>query len=109
MGDTAQRQTSASPSRERGKEELARLQQLIEETVVALTALDAPALERIRSEVQGLTAVPLTSAELAAAVSSHRVLGALLRETERNLRLFRVGPVSALQVSETGCYAFPPS
>lgn len=84
-----------------------RLQQIIEDAVTALTALDPQALERIRSEVQGMAAVPLSSAEIAALFPAYRLLGALLQETERNLKLFRVTSHFAQQASDTGCYAFP--
>lgn len=84
-----------------------RLQQLIEDAVAALTALDAYALEQIRSEIQGLPVVQLSSADSAAVESSHRLLGALLQETERNLRLFRGSSLSAQQTTAAGCYAFP--
>ncbi|MGO8717928.1 MAG: hypothetical protein ACLQMO_01765 [Acidobacteriaceae bacterium] len=86
---------------------MSRLQQTMEDAVTALTALDARGLERIRSEVQGMAAVPLSSAEIAALLPTHRLLGALLQETERNLKLFRVASHSAQQASDTGCYAFP--
>jgi hypothetical protein len=84
-----------------------RLQQLMEDAVVALTALDAYTLERIQTEMQGLAAVPLSSADVAAVLPLHRLLGALLQETERNLKLFRVSSLSARQAEDTGCYAFP--
>jgi hypothetical protein len=86
-----------------------RLQQLIEDAVAALTALDAYALEKIRSEIQVLPPAPCSAAEIAAVEASHRLLGALLQETARNLKLFRVSTVSGHQTSETGCYAFPPT
>jgi hypothetical protein len=85
-----------------------RLQQLIEDAVAALTALDAYALEKIRSQIQVLPPVQCSAAEIAAVESSHRLLGALLQETARNLKLFRASSVSSHQTSETGCYAFPP-
>lgn len=84
-----------------------RLQQLIEDAVSALTALDAYALEKIRSELHGLPRVELSASDIAAIEASHRLLGALLQETARNLRLFRASSVCGQQDSE-GCYAFPP-
>jgi hypothetical protein len=84
-----------------------RLQQLMEDAVVALTALDAYTLERIQTEMQGLAGDPLASTEAAAILPLHRLLGALLQETERNLKLFRVISLSARQAEDTGCYAFP--
>jgi hypothetical protein len=86
---------------------MSRLQQKIEEAIVALTALDPNALERILAEIQVLAADPLASADAAAILPLHRLLGALLRQTERNLKLFRVSSLSARQAEDTGCYAFP--
>ena len=84
-----------------------RLQPMIEEAVVALTVLDPHALERIQAEMQGLAAVPLSPADAATVLPPHRLLGALLQETERNLKLFRINWLSARQAEDTGCYAFP--
>ncbi|MGH9617720.1 MAG: hypothetical protein ACRD28_13350 [Acidobacteriaceae bacterium] len=86
---------------------MARLQRLIEDAVSALTALDAYALEQIRLETQGLGSVALSSTDSAALLDSHRLLGALLQETERNLKLFRATSISAQQACDTGCYAYP--
>jgi hypothetical protein len=86
---------------------MSRLQQMIEEAVVALTAFDSHALERIQAEMQGLVAAPLSSADAATVLPLHRLLGALLQETERNLKLFRINSLSARQPEDTGCYAFP--
>jgi hypothetical protein len=85
-----------------------RLQQLIEDAVSALTALDTYALEKIRSEIQRLPVAQLSAAEMARLEVSHRLLGALLQETSRNLRLFRASSVCAHQDSEASCYALPP-
>ena len=85
-----------------------RLQQLIEDAVSALTALDAYALEKIRSEIQGLPIDSLSAADVAAIEASHRLLGALLQETARNLRLFRVASGRGRQEREAGYYAAPP-
>jgi hypothetical protein len=85
-----------------------RLQQLIEDAVTSLTALDAYALEQIRLEIQGLKVAETSAAEMAAVEASHRLLGALLQETARNLRLFRAGSACGQRISEAGCYASPP-
>jgi hypothetical protein len=85
-----------------------RLQHLIEDAVAALTALDSYALEKIRSEIQGLPIAQLSAAEIARIEASHRLLGALLQETARNLKLFRATSVCGLQESEAGYYAIPP-
>jgi hypothetical protein len=83
------------------------LRELMEEAVAALTALDASALEKIRSQAQSVAVVPLSSAETAMLLPVHRLFGALLQETERNLKLFRLSSHAAQQDSDTGCYAFP--
>jgi hypothetical protein len=85
-----------------------RLQQLIEDAVSALTALDAYALEKIRSEIHGLPDVQLSAADIAAIEASHRLLGALLQETARNLRLFRASSACGQQDSKASYYAIPP-
>jgi hypothetical protein len=85
-----------------------RLQQLIEDAVSALTALDTYALEKIRSEIQGLPVARPSAPDMAAIEASHRLLGALLQETARNLRLFRAGSGCGRQDSEAGYYALPP-
>ena len=85
-----------------------RLQQLIEDAVSALTALDAYALEKIRSEIHGLPIVQPSAADMAAVEASRRLLGALLQETARNLRLFRASSVCGQQDPGAGVYALPP-
>ena len=85
---------------------MSRLQPMIEEAVAALTALDPQTLERILAEMRGLAAVPLSPADAATVLPLHRLLGALLQETERNLKLFRIKSLSARQAEDTGCYAF---
>ncbi len=85
-----------------------RLQQLIEDAVSALTALDAYALEKIRLEIHGLPETQLSAADITAIEASHRLLGALLQETARNLRLFRASSVYGQSDSEAGCYVLPP-
>jgi len=86
---------------------MSRLQQLIDDAVTALTALDAPAMERIRPEVQSMAAVPLSPEEAAALIPAYRLLGALLQQSERNLKLFRAASGAVQQAQDTGCYAFP--
>ena len=85
-----------------------RLQQLIEDAVSALTALDSYAMEKIRSEIQCLPVAQISSAEMARLEASHRLLGALLQETARNLRLFRASSLCGQQDFEAGRYAIPP-
>jgi hypothetical protein len=84
------------------------LQHLIEDAVAALTALDTYALEKIRSEIQGMPAARLSAGEIARIEASNRLLGALLQETARNLKLFRASSLCGLQESEAGYYALPP-
>lgn len=85
-----------------------KLNQLIEDAVSALTALDAYALEKIRAEMLRVPVAPLSAAEMARMDAAHRLLGALLQETARNLRLFRASSVGGHRDSEAGCYAPSP-
>lgn len=92
-----------------GKERMRQLQQLIQQTIAALTVLDADALDRIKPEIEALTAAQLsTGDDLVTAMLAHRLLGRLLQETERNLRLFRITSSWVEQVAGAGSYgAFP--
>ncbi len=85
---------------------MGRLQKAMEEAIAALTRLDAGALEGLRSEIQELTAVSNSPEDVVAILQSHRLLGALLHETARNLRVFRAA--AGRQTSELGCYALRP-
>lgn len=85
-----------------------RLQQLIEDAVVALTALDSYALEKIKLEVEGLPVAQFSADDMTRMEASHRLLGALLQETAHNLRLFRGSSVCGLENSDAGYYALPP-
>jgi hypothetical protein len=85
-----------------------RLQQLIEDAVAALTALDAYALEKIQSEIRGVPVIQASAADMTSIEASHRLLGALLQETARNLKLFRASSVCGRQDSEARYYAHPP-
>jgi hypothetical protein len=70
---------------------MSQLRQMIQETIAALTALDADALARLQPEVEALATMQLSPDEdLVAAMLEHRLLGKLLQETQRNLRLFRI-------------------
>lgn len=63
---------------------------LIQEAIAALAKLDAKALTRLQPEIEALEEVPFPPEEdLAAAMLVHQVLGKLLRETEKNLRMLR--------------------
>lgn len=69
---------------------MGQLETLIQETVAALTILDAGHLTRLRREIDALAAIGVSPDEnLVAAMLANRLLGELLRETERNLRMFR--------------------
>lgn len=85
------------------------LETLIQETIAALTVLDADALARIGPEVEALAAIELSPDEdLVAALLAHRLLKKLLEETERNLRLFRVTSPCLEPAASAGVYrAFP--
>ena len=85
-----------------------RLQQLIEDAVAALTALDAYALEKVRSEIQDVPIVQPSAVHMASIEASHRLLGALLQETARNLKLFRASSICGRQDSEARYYVHPP-
>jgi hypothetical protein len=88
---------------------MSQLEVLIQETIAALTVLDADALARIQREVEALAAIQLSPDEdLVAAMLAHRLLGKLLRETERNLRLFRITSPWIEQATGAGFYGtFP--
>jgi len=67
------------------------LETLIQKVIAALTVLDADALARLQPEIDTLAAIGISSDEdLLPAALAHRLLGRLLEETERNLRMFRV-------------------
>ena len=85
---------------------MGQLQRIVEETISALTVWDASALNRLCMEIEAIPTVELRSDDLAAAANAHRLLGALLHETERNLRLFRaISPCGAQSTSNIGSYA----
>lgn len=73
------------------------MKQLVEGAIQALTALDADRLDQLRNELAAYQDTPPSPAELQAVLSSQRVLGALLRETRRNLLLLqRTSPMGAM-------------
>ena len=88
---------------------MSQLQLMIQETIAALTALDAEAIGRLQPELEALTSTGLSAGDdLVAAMLAHRVLGQLLQETERNLRLFRITSPCLEPPAATGLYgAFP--
>ncbi len=90
---------------------MSQLQQMIEETIAALTVLDADALARLQPEVEALAITQLSPDEdLVAAMLAHRILGKLLQETERNLRMFRITSPCAQPSAGMALYgAFPES
>ncbi|MGC9291475.1 MAG: hypothetical protein ACP5EP_01960 [Acidobacteriaceae bacterium] len=73
------------------------MKQLVEGAIQALTALDADRLDQLRNELAVYQGTPPSPAELQAVLPCQRVLGALLRETKRNLLLLqRTSPVGAM-------------
>ncbi|HEX4020045.1 MAG TPA: hypothetical protein VHX63_02780 [Acidobacteriaceae bacterium] len=65
------------------------MKQLVQEAIQALTYLDAERLDKLLGELTIYQISPPSHAELREALPGQRVLGALLRETERNLRLLQ--------------------
>ncbi len=90
-------QTSARPSP-------ATVQQLAEAAIMALTEWNAAALDLLAQQASSWIENPPAVHALAASASQHRLLGALLQETERNLRIFReTSPCVEFQ-PKTGVY-----
>jgi hypothetical protein len=79
-------------------------QQLTEAVITALTQWNAAALDILSRQASSWIENPPASHSLAAAVDQHRLLGALLQETERNLRMFRETSPCAELRSGTGVY-----
>jgi hypothetical protein len=65
------------------------MKQLVEQAIQALIALDAERLDQLRAELAAALETPPSPAALREALPGLRVLGALLRETERNLDLLQ--------------------
>ena len=65
------------------------VRQLTEAVISALTEWNAAALELLSDQVSRWMENPPAPHLVAASVEQHRLLGALLQETERNLRTFR--------------------
>ncbi len=78
--------------------------QLTEAVISALTEWNAAALDILSQQASRWIENPPAPHSLAAAVDQHRLLGALLQETERNLRMIReTSPCVELQTG-TGTY-----
>jgi hypothetical protein len=83
---------------------VADVRQLTEAAIMALTEWNAAALDALATQASNWIDNPPAAQSLAASVDQHRLLGALLQETERNLRIFReASPCVELQ-SKTGTY-----
>lgn len=62
---------------------------LTEAVITALAEWNSAALEQLASQAARWIENPPSQHALAASAERHRLLGALLQETERNLRMFR--------------------
>lgn len=90
-------QTSARPGS-------ADVRRWAEAAIMALTEWNAAALDLLAQQASTWIENPPAAHALAASASQHRLLGALLQETERNLRLFReTSPCVEIQ-PKTGVY-----
>lgn len=87
---------------------MGRLQRLVQETIRSLAAFDADALDRLRCEIEAVTSAEVPSSDLAAAAPANRLLGALLHETERNLKLFRATSSCGVEHA-TSASPYPPA
>lgn len=67
----------------------ASVRHLTEAVITALTEWNAVALEHLLKQASVWIENPPAAHLLAASADQHRLLGALLQETERNLRMFR--------------------
>ena len=82
----------------------ANVRQLTEAVITALTEWNTVALEQLLKQASGWIENPPAPHLLAASADQHRLLGALLQETERNLRMFReTSPCMKFQAG-TGTY-----
>ena len=80
------------------------VRQLTEAVIMALTEWNAAALDVLAQQASSWIENPPAAHSLAASVDQHRLLGALLEETERNLRLFRETSPCVEIRSKTGTY-----
>lgn len=80
------------------------VRQLTEAVITALTGWNAAALELLSQQASAWIENPPATHLLAASADQHRLLGALLEETERNLRMFRETSPCAEFQSKTGTY-----
>ncbi|MEO6829801.1 MAG: hypothetical protein ABI164_08305 [Acidobacteriaceae bacterium] len=80
------------------------VRQLTEAVIMTLTEWNAAALDDLAQQASIWIDNPPATQSLAASAAQHRLLAALLQETERNLRMFReTSPCVDLQ-SKTGAY-----
>ncbi len=83
------------------------MKRLVDEAIEALTALDAAWLDRLLGELAIYQAQPLSRESVQAALPGYRVLGELLRETERNLSLLRRTSPCGFFQNATGTDVYP--
>lgn len=80
------------------------VRQVTEAVITALTEWNAAALDQLAQHASSWVENPPAASLLVAAADQYRLLGALLEETERNLRLFReTSPCVEFQ-RKTGTY-----
>jgi|GEM_PF-6884526 len=78
------------------------VRQFTDAAIMALTQWNAAALDLLARDTSGPAENFPAAQALAAAADQHRLLGALLQETERNLRIFRDTSRSTEFPSSTG-------
>ena len=83
------------------------MQQLVEEAIQALTKLDAGRLDQLLGELKQHQLHPPAPAEMQAALPGQRVLAALLRHTERNVRLLQRSSPCGVAQTATGADVYP--
>ena len=83
------------------------MKRLVEEAIEALTALDAARLDALLGELATCPMQPPSREAAQEAIPAQRVLGALLRETERNLRLLRSTSLCGFAEDATGAAVYP--
>lgn len=83
------------------------MKRLVEEAIEALTALDAARLDALLGELATCPMHPPSREAAQEAIPAQRVLGALLRETERNLRLLRSTSLCGFAEDATGAAVYP--
>jgi hypothetical protein len=89
---------------ESGRPASVNVRQLTEAVITALTEWNATALELLSQQASSWIEEPPSPHLLAASVDQYRLLGVLLQETDRNLRIFKeTSPCTEFQPG-TGSY-----